>query len=94
MVRSSGHPGADSAQTKTDLHKRVVKARLEYEVAKTEAEGLLDTARNLGLRNTDGVTAIDKASRIQAVATKRYADALKDFADFILSHEPPKHGRL
>ena len=94
MAQSSEQPDNDPLQTKSDLHKTVVKARLEYERAKTEAEGLLETARSLGLGNTDGVTAIDKASRIQAVATKRYAEALKALADFILNHEAPKQGRL
>ena len=88
MAHSPAVSTADLAQLKIKLHKRVEKARVEYQQAQNEANKLLETARDVGLRNFEGVLAINRASHLQAVATKRYAEALKALADFILKNEP------
>jgi hypothetical protein len=66
------------------LEQRVEEARRDYELVLAQTRKLLDQARTDGLDGAASKMAIQNAARMQAAATTRYSQALKELSDFML----------
>lgn len=72
------------------LHERVALAKAEYKRATAEARRLIESARDVGFQNPDGRCALNEATRIQQVATRRYTEALMALSDYALNRKAPE----
>ena len=74
----------------SELLAKVAQARTEYDHAKVQAKQLLESAKDAGMNNFDGTSAMAKASRIQQAATTRYMEALRSLTDFVINKKLPR----
>ena len=81
---------ADRERAEDEGRQKLVKARIEYEVAKSSFDQAVREAHSVGLNNPDGAHGLSVATRKFNEAIRRYRHMLQTFSDLIGENLPTK----
>ncbi len=80
----------EPSRIESHLHAQLAAAAEAYQNAKTNATRLYQIAKDMEPNQTDGNLAIRNAVRSEREALARYAEAIRQFNDFILRRKLPR----